>query len=48
MRGCGHFAGLLMQFRIGELRGPVDGHEEVELVFGRAHLGDVDVEITIG
>lgn len=30
-----------MQFRIGELSGTVDGHEEVELTFGRAHFGDV-------
>lgn len=43
--GGGHVAGLLMQFRIGELGGPVDGYEEVELAFGRAHFGDVDVEI---
>lgn len=43
--GGGHLAGLLVQFRIGELGGPVDGYEEVELAFGRAHFGDVDVEI---
>jgi len=27
-----------------ELRGSVDGHEQVELAFGRSHLGQVDVE----
>ena len=29
----------------GELGGPVDGHEEIELAFLGAHLGDVDVEV---
>jgi len=43
--GGHHLTGLLMQLRIGEFRGPVDGHEEGELAFGRAHLGDLDVEI---
>ncbi len=27
-----------------ELRGPVDGHEQVKLAFGGSHLGQVDVE----
>ena len=27
-----------------ELRGPVDGHEEVELAFGRSHFGQIDME----
>jgi len=27
-----------------ELRGSVDGHQQVELAFGRSHLGQVDVE----
>ena len=44
--GGGHLASLPMQLRIGGLRGPVDGHEKVKLAFGRAHLSDVDVEIT--
>ena len=29
---------------IGELAGPIDGHEEIELAFRGLHLGDVDVE----
>jgi hypothetical protein len=31
--GGSQFAGLLMQFRIGKLRGFVDGHKEIELAF---------------
>jgi hypothetical protein len=36
--------GLFNKFDHSELRGPVDGHEEVELAFGRSHLGQVDME----
>ena len=43
--GGGHFPGFLDQLSEGELRGPVDGHEEVELALGGAQLGDVDVEV---
>src|SRR6516162_2120164 len=34
-----------MQFSEGELRGAVDGHEEVELSLLGSHLGNVDVKI---
>ena len=43
--GRDHLGGLLVQFGIGELAGAVDGHEEIELAFGRLHLGNVDVEV---
>lgn len=36
--------GFFHQFNDGELRGSVDGHEQVELAFGRSHLSQVDVE----
>jgi hypothetical protein len=32
------------EFDHSELRGSVDGHEQVELAFGRSHLSQVDVE----
>ena len=35
---------LFHEFDDGELRGPVDGHEQIELAFGGSHLGQVDVE----
>ena len=38
-------AAFSMQLDEGELRGPVDGHEEIELALLGAHLGDVDVEV---
>jgi hypothetical protein len=41
-RPTGHF---LMQFDEGELRGPVDGDDQIELAFGGSHLGEVDMEI---
>jgi hypothetical protein len=41
----GHFAGLLVQFGIGKLRRPVDGHEKVQLAFGRLNLGNIDVKV---
>ena len=44
--GCDHFCGPLVQLDIGELAGPIDGHEEIELAFRGLHLGDVDVEVT--
>lgn len=34
-----------MQFGEGELRGPVDGHEEIEPALLGPHLGDIDVEV---
>ncbi len=37
---------LLMQVGEGELRGPIDGDEEVEPALRSTHLGDVDVEVT--
>ena len=36
--------GLLMQLNEGELRGPVDANEKVELTFLRPNFGDVDVK----
>jgi len=36
---------FLMQFGKGELRCPVDGHEEVELAFLGPDFGDVDVKV---
>ena len=35
---------LFDEFDHSELRGAVDGHEQVELAFGGSHLGQVDVE----
>ena len=37
--------GALDELHEGELRGPVDGNEEVELAFGSSHFGDIDVEV---
>ena len=34
-RRSGHFPGLLVQFDIGELRGAVDGNEQVEPIVGK-------------
>ena len=42
--GGGDAGRVLDELREGELAGPIDGHEEVELAFGGLHLGDVDVE----
>ena len=39
---------LLMQLGEGELRGSVDGHEEIELAFLGADFGNVDVEVADG
>ena len=36
---------LLMQLDKGELGGPVDRHEKVELALFGSHLGNIDVEI---
>jgi len=38
-------SGLLMQFDKGELRGPVDTLEPIELALLGADLGDVDVKV---
>jgi hypothetical protein len=35
-----------MQFDEGELRGPIDRDEEMELSFSGSNLGDVDTEIS--
>ena len=40
--------GFFVQLGEGELRGAVDGHEEVELAFFGSHLGNIDVEIADG
>ena len=42
--GSSPHVGLLYQFDDGELRGPVDGHEQIELAFGGPDLGQVDVK----
>ena len=43
--GCGRLhIGLFNEFDHSELRGPVDGHEEVELALGRSHFGQIDME----
>jgi hypothetical protein len=41
----GSHVGTLDQLREGELRGAIDGHEEVQLALGGAHLGQIDVEV---
>src|SRR5258707_9041089 len=44
-RGSGRLhIGLVNEFDHSELRGPVNGHEEVELAFGRSHFGQIDME----
>jgi hypothetical protein len=40
--------GAFDQLDEGELAGPVDGNEEVELAFGGLHLGDVDMKVADG
>ena len=37
--------GLLVQLGEGELRGPIDGDEQVELALLGADLRDIDVEV---
>src|ERR1700722_17020848 len=37
---------LLMQFDEGELRGPINRDEEMELSLSSSNLGDVDMEIS--
>jgi hypothetical protein len=34
-----------LQFGISELRCPVDRHEQIELAFLGAHLGDIKMEV---
>ena len=36
----------LAEFDKGELRGPVDGDEEIEFAFGGSNLGNIDVELS--
>jgi|SRR5271170_941545 len=43
-RGSPHVS-TFDQFHEGELRGAIDGHEEVQLALGGAHLGQIDVEV---
>ena len=43
--GCDASGGARVQFGIGELADPIDGHEHVELAVLGPDLGDVDVEI---
>ena len=42
--GCSPRVSLFHEFDNGESRGPVDGHEQIELAFGGPHLGQVDVK----
>ena len=42
--GRDHLARILVEFGIGELGCPVDGHEQTQLAFGCLNFGDVDVE----
>ena len=42
--GCDPTRRLPVQLDEGELRGPVDGDQEIELAFSSLHLGDVNVE----
>src|SRR5271168_225336 len=42
---CDPASGFLMQFDEGELRGSINGDQQVELTLFRADLGDVDVEV---
>ena len=44
--GGNHFSRALMQFDIGELRGPVDGDKQPDFTFAGARFGDVDMEIS--
>jgi hypothetical protein len=43
--GGNHLGGSLVQLGIGELAGPIDGNEEIELAFSRLHFGDVNVKV---
>jgi hypothetical protein len=36
---------LLMEFNESELRGSIDGDEEIEFALGGSNLGDIDMEI---
>jgi hypothetical protein len=41
---CGAHVGVLDQLHEDELGGPIDGHEQIELAFGGAYLGDIEME----
>jgi hypothetical protein len=43
--GSPHLRHLLVEFDEGELRGPVDRDDEMELALRGSHLGDVIMEI---
>ena len=45
---CLHLAGALHEPHEGKLAGSTNGHEQPELAFGRAHLGDIDMHIADG
>ena len=40
--------GCMVQLRIGELAGSVDGDEQIELALFRAYFGDVEMEVSKG
>ena len=44
-RGGGQFPGLLVQFDVSELGGPVDAHKEVELALSRLNLSNINVKV---
>lgn len=46
-RGNGS-VGCMVQLRIGELAGAVDGDEQIEFAFFRVHFGDVEMEVSNG
>ena len=43
-QGSGGYVGALPQLDEGELGGAIDGHEYVELAFGAAQFGDIEME----
>jgi len=45
--GSSH-VGLADQLREDELRGAVDGHEEIAIAFCGPHLGQIDMEVADG
>lgn len=46
--GCNPLCGLFMHLNEGELRGAVDGDQQVELALFRANFGDIDMEVADG
>jgi len=37
-----------MEFHIGQLRGSIDRHEQIQLPFLGAHFGNIDVDVANG